>query len=789
MDSDSMAAALGPAVPADGAGDPVESVRIFAEIESVLFGTTRETMSLARYRVGERIGFGGMGVVHRAWDPELARDVAIKLIPATTHAAGEAQRSHARALLLREAQALARLAHPNIVAVHDVGTYDLAPGKGGVFVVMELIEGPTLREWTKAERRRPAAVLDRFVEAARGLAAAHRAGLVHRDFKPHNAMVGADGRVRVLDFGLARGRADSRIDETEPSHPPRAPALDLPLTHPGIVAGTPTYMSPEQHRGEALDAASDQYSFCVALFEALYGQLPFAGRTGTELADAKHGARLRPPPPDARVSAGLRRVLARGLALVPRDRFPDMDALVAALEVERSPRRSRWRRLGGPALVVVALAGLALAGPLAGNSGDREGPRPPLQHARVELVAAEAPLVATDRATPLAATLVHDDGAEPLGFVRDAAADPSAVVVALLGLDGALRIDHGDRVDLVAHDVVPGLAVCPAGKLVYAQEFGRYAEPRPELRAFVHEAGLSRPIDIDPRALDRIVALAPDCERVIVVVRSAGWPVVAVARLDGTRTTLGLTNVGLADARGTAPVEFVPPPVDASTLAWQGEDTLQYEVDGTTFTLELGAGRALPETKVARPAWSPPITLDRYRRPVGEGFTITRYFDLGGARDWACGEATFPGHRGTDFAPTSPDVDTTVFAAAEALVVATHDGEHDGCESGNCRTGAGFGNHVILRHPDGKYTVYAHLQRFSVRVRAGDIVQCGAAIAAAGSSGPATGVHLHFEVRNDAGHHTIDDPFGGPCGGPVTYWVAQHPRGVLPGMACEPLGE
>jgi murein DD-endopeptidase MepM/ murein hydrolase activator NlpD len=779
---DPVAAALGRAPPTD----PVEPARLFDELQAALFGKTTTTMSLARYEVHERIGGGGMGVVHRGFDPELARDVAIKLIPSD-----ENDPRRARASLLREAQALARVAHPNVVAVHDVGAYELVdelhaaddePKRGGVFIVMELITGPTLQEWSLRRSRGHREVVSRFLQAAKGLAAAHRAGVVHRDFKPGNAVVGTDGRVRVLDFGLARGSSELRADTAEST--PTAAIRDLARTLQGSSAGTPAYMSPEQHKGEFLDAASDQYSFCVALFEAVYHKLPFEGRTWVEIGRAKEANALVALPADARVPNALHRAIVRGLAVDPGDRHASMDELVAVLDRVAKPKRRHWLFAGTFASACGAAA-VVLTAPHA-----HDGPREAVHDARMELSVAEPPLPDSDRPTPMTAALVHRDGREELGFVRDATTDPTGRVVALLGLDGALRVDHGDRVELVAHDVVPGMAACSQRRLVYVQEFGRYAEPRPELRAFVYDNGVSRGLDVDPRTLDRVLALSPDCERVVVVVRHGGWPVVSVARLDGTTPLLGLTNLALADMDGLdTPADFVPPPIDGASVTWIDDETIHWVVDDVEVSLDLRTGAPLPSSQVKRSRWSRPVALDRYRVPVAAGFEITRYFDLGGARDYACGDRTFPGHRGTDFAPVSADADMAVLAAAEGLVVAAHDGEHDGCETGNCYTGAGLGNHVILRHPDGKHTVYAHLLRFSVRVQVGEIVECGAPVGTVGASGPATGVHLHFEVRNAAGHHTIDDPFAGPCGGTMTYWVDAGPLYGTPGDACEQLGE
>ena len=230
---------------------------------------------LGHYQVIEEIGRGGMGTVYRGVDLRLGRQVALKLV------AANARSYHAR--LLREAQALAQLSHPNVVPVYDVGTVH-----GAVFMAMELVTGQSLRQWLRAARRVVPEILRVFAAAGEGLAAAHAAGLVHRDFKPDNVLVGADGRVRVVDFGLARNAGSFELEPPSESSEPALSTeskdelsgqsgpllLDSAVTQAGAVIGTPRYMSPEQLRGEPTDSRSDQYSFCVALYEALYETFP-----------------------------------------------------------------------------------------------------------------------------------------------------------------------------------------------------------------------------------------------------------------------------------------------------------------------------------------------------------------------------------------------------------------------------------------------------------------------------------------------------------------------------------
>jgi serine/threonine protein kinase len=281
---------------------------------------------IGRFTVLRKLGEGGMGVVYAAHDQELDRHVAIKLLRTDASDVGPA-----RARLLREARAMAKLSHPNVITIYDVGTIDTR-----VFIAMELVEGTTLRRWLKARPRTWRGVVERFSEAGRGLAAAHAAGLIHRDFKPDNVLVGDDGRVRVLDFGLAR-RVDLEEDE-----PPR-PVVDSEssedrLTVTGAIMGTPAYMAPEQWRGLVVDHRSDQFAFAVALWEGLFGERPFKG--GGVHAIATHvlaGERVKPPE-DRPVPTWLLRVLERALSTDPADRFGSIDELLFVLSrLNREP--------------------------------------------------------------------------------------------------------------------------------------------------------------------------------------------------------------------------------------------------------------------------------------------------------------------------------------------------------------------------------------------------------------------------------------------------------------------
>jgi len=313
---------------------------------------------LGRYVVLSQLGAGGMGVVYKAYDPELDRRVALKLLlgPATGMAA---------ARLKREAQAMARLSHPNVVPIFDVGEVGER-----LFVAMDLVDGTTLSAWM--ETRHPwQAVVDLFVQAGRGLAAAHAVGLIHRDFKPDNVLLrrepGGALIAKVADFGLARTDDEARTPEprgidSELIALSRNSMLDHGMTRVGAVVGTPLYMSPEQHVAGPVDPRSDQFSFCVALFEALHGERPFTGDTLEQLALGANNPRRPPPPAGSKVPRWLHRLCVRGLQPDREARFPSMAALLAEID------RQRGRGRVGLALAATLTAGAALAIGLATRS-------------------------------------------------------------------------------------------------------------------------------------------------------------------------------------------------------------------------------------------------------------------------------------------------------------------------------------------------------------------------------------------------------------------------------------
>ena len=300
--------------------------------------------TVGRYVILGQLGAGGMSVVYSAYDPDLDRKVAIKVLRTDAELAADLESSGGStgSPLWREAQALAKLSHPNVVPVFDVGTLD-----GRVFIAMEQVEGQTLAAWLDEKSRSWRDVVARFIQAGKGLAAAHAAGLIHRDFKPHNVLVGHDETVRVMDFGLA-GPLSAVAART---------STDDHVTEVATVMGTPAYMAPEQHEGASVDAKADQYAFCVALYRGLYGCVPFARGSSRQILADKKALRLQPTPPrrERRVPRWLRKVVIRGLDPDPSRRWSGMPDVLHALQ--KDPGRTFAK-----ATAVVAGVGIALAG-------------------------------------------------------------------------------------------------------------------------------------------------------------------------------------------------------------------------------------------------------------------------------------------------------------------------------------------------------------------------------------------------------------------------------------------
>jgi eukaryotic-like serine/threonine-protein kinase len=342
--------------------------------------------SIGRYVVLGLVGRGGMGEVYAAYDPELDRKVAVKLL--RIKPGNGVSLTEGRQRTLREAQAIARLSHPNVVVVFDVGTFE-----DKVFIAMEFVDGNTLAYWLEAQPRTWQEILKVFVAAGRGLTAAHDKGLVHRDFKPDNVMIGRDGQIRVMDFGLAR-QVDEKAGDGVPRKIPiqmETPEIDQPvdvrssativihpsgdafdtaamqtsnsglfdarLTRTGAMMGTPAYMAPEQFFGSPTDARTDQFSFCVSLYEALYSQRPFEGNNLSALTGNVVRGSVREPPAGSKVPLWIRKILLRGLRPTIGDRYPTMGELLDALG--KSPY-ARRRRLAFAAAGVVLTIGFGI---------------------------------------------------------------------------------------------------------------------------------------------------------------------------------------------------------------------------------------------------------------------------------------------------------------------------------------------------------------------------------------------------------------------------------------------
>ena len=322
---------------------------------------------IGRFIVTGELGSGGMGIVYAAHDRELDRRVALKVLRAA--AATEEERMR----MLREGQAMARVTHPNVITVYEVGVEGTL-----VFLAQELLDAGTLGTWLERPRSERD-IVEKFIAAGRGLAAAHAAGLVHRDFKPDNVLLGKDGRVRVADFGLARALGpDDALPAATRANMARA-QLDLsrgpmsPLTRTGAVMGTPMFMAPEQHNGDRADERSDQFAFSVALYRALYGEWPYAGKTSVALADAVIAGRLEKPPKS--LPAWLRRIVVRGLATKPTDRYPSMTALLDELS---QPPKSRVKVALIASAIALVVVGGVVGGYILRERDDRLLAQPPL---------------------------------------------------------------------------------------------------------------------------------------------------------------------------------------------------------------------------------------------------------------------------------------------------------------------------------------------------------------------------------------------------------------------------
>ncbi len=325
-----------------------------ARLRARLFGRVEEAPTIGRFVVLRQLGAGAMGTVFAAYDEDLERKVAVKVLSSPT-------KGSSRERLLREAKSMARLRHPNIVQVYEVGEHN-----DELYIAMEFVDGESLGSW-QSEKERPWKVLvDAYVQAGRGLAAAHAVGVVHRDFKPDNVMVGVDSvgapEVRVLDFGLARSNPTQQPSaETDPRRTDElVSTVDVSLTRTGKTVGTPAYMAPEQIRGLPAGAAADQFALCVGLWEALHGEHPFAADTIDGLFERVTSGR-REGPRNPTVPRRVTAALERGLDPDPEARWPSVEVLVEALSTTLKPWSSR-RALFVIIAGVTAIAGAAAFG-------------------------------------------------------------------------------------------------------------------------------------------------------------------------------------------------------------------------------------------------------------------------------------------------------------------------------------------------------------------------------------------------------------------------------------------
>jgi tetratricopeptide (TPR) repeat protein/predicted Ser/Thr protein kinase len=355
------ATTLGQTDPSEG----LETRQLVAALEARLFGSPTRPVRIGRFLVLERLGHGAMGIVYQAYDPELHRRVAIKVLPS----AGGADELRER--LQREAKALAQLNHPNVVTVFEIGVE-----ADTLYMVMEQVEGGSLDQWCRRHppgtRTRALQVIDMAIAAAGGLVCAHAAGLVHRDLKPANFLVGEDRRVRIADFGLVRlGFAQLAPSDPQLARDTSAPEVPAHLTATGEAVGTPAYMAPEQFEAQA-DAATDQFSFCATFWEVLYGERPFPGKSVAQIRVAAIEGRLHHDAPSRGAPSWIRPILARGLSADPSERYPDMHALLVEMKRRRDSKQP-W--LATVALAVPLVGATMMASPAEDERCQRAGDR------------------------------------------------------------------------------------------------------------------------------------------------------------------------------------------------------------------------------------------------------------------------------------------------------------------------------------------------------------------------------------------------------------------------------
>jgi tetratricopeptide (TPR) repeat protein/tRNA A-37 threonylcarbamoyl transferase component Bud32 len=469
-----------------------------------------------RFVILDKLGEGGMGAVYAAYDTVLDRKVAIKVVRPTRHSsrAGVSPRDR----LLREAQAMARLHHPNVVAVLDVGEVD-----NDVYLALELVDGQTLKGWLRETRPSWRQIVATFVEAGRGLVASHAVGLVHRDVKPDNILVGKDGRTRITDFGVVsmhHGRRDGATTETQRSGDSEEDTLS------GFRVGTPAYMAPEQFAGETVDARADQFSFCVALWEGLFGERPFPTPSGKHFKWQP----MREVPRDADVPSWLVAALRRGLELDPQRRWPSIDALLAELTRDRGIRR----RVIGTGVAIALLVSVTLA--FVGWTRDRAPAAAPCQNearhlagiwdaTRSSMLAAKLRATGAPGADAIARRVRDHLDAWARGWVEQRTASCAATRI------------HGDQSDAMLDAnmrcldrrlVRVGELVRELGSLGAAEQNRalELAADLPDFRACADSAQLTStaPLPTDPDLRKRIEAIEQELARVVAVERTGRYP-------------------------------------------------------------------------------------------------------------------------------------------------------------------------------------------------------------------------------------------------------------------------
>ncbi len=602
LGSDDEGGVLGTPRPAHRVGD---RARVRAAVRQRLFGDGPDGVPrIGRFAVLRRIGGGAMGVVYAAQDEELDRRVAIKVVR-------EGLPEH-RDRMRREAQMMAKLSHPRIVQIYEVGTHD-----DDVFIAMELVAGSTLRAWL--ERHEPVwpQVLDLYRRAGEGLAAAHGAGIVHRDFKPDNVLLGDDGSVKVADFGLARpgslGKESTTVDPADG---------DPSLTRTGSLVGTPAFMAPEQFLGEAVDARTDQFAFCVALYEGLYRQHPFDARSVTTLAASVTAGKRADPPAGAKIPQWLHEVVVQGLARQPQDRHASMQALLAALD--RDPaRRRRWLILGTSAILL--------------GAGGFATPRV-LEHrarARCERIASEGIETAFDDTTrdelqaalasagPAYATTMADRVVVPLSEHASAWRDAREHVCLAARVTRQLDEETERRALWCLDDRREELAGLVA-------ELSR-AEPHGVERAFEAASGLSSPRSCtDPALLARTPTPPQEHRDRIARVRGKLWRARALSRLGRYAPARQLARVGLAEAEDLAwaPLTAAARAVVGSTLDGDGDfAAAEIELEAAFFD----ASRAGAAELASEVAGSLAYTVGFSEMRVADGVRWSRLGELAAA--------------------------------------------------------------------------------------------------------------------------------------------------------------